>query len=415
MEIKTSQKTSVLRKLPIFYGLSDNDLCLIAPILKLITFKSGESVIYEGDKGDSLFIIRNGSVEVFKTNGVGEEVSLGVLEEGSFFGELSLFDDHPRSATVKTLEYTDFFTLSRKDLYSTLDGHHEIENILYRNTIMETFSRFRKVITNFTFSQHHLSSRDEIISEINRDLKTATEIQEYFIRAEDDNNINLKHGISRSFIYLPSKAIGGDFISTMNDRNGNICAIIADVEGHGISASLVTGVLKSAFSFLAPEYGNRPDIFMAHLNRHLCSMLNRLYATCYYAYINVSDNTISFAKAGHHHPLFWRSAEKSFESIDVPGPLLGLLQEAEFGTETYKLNPGDKILFYTDGIIEERDERSQMFGIERLEEMFRNAIAEKSINLIDHIIVELNSHVNKDTYEDDITLLLYEFNQPALS
>ncbi|HNX22670.1 MAG TPA: cyclic nucleotide-binding domain-containing protein, partial [Spirochaetota bacterium] len=76
MEIKTSQKTSVLRKLPIFYGLSDNDLCLIAPILKLITFKSGESVIYEGDKGDSLFIIRNGSVEVFKTNGVGEEVSL---------------------------------------------------------------------------------------------------------------------------------------------------------------------------------------------------------------------------------------------------------------------------------------------------------------------------------------------------
>jgi len=414
MEIKVSQKTSVLKKLPIFYGLSDGDLSLIAPILKLVSFKSGESVIHEGDEGDSLFIIRNGSVEVFKTNGDGEEVSLGVLPEGSFFGELSLFDDHPRSATVRTLEHTDFFTLSRSDLDGILDGNHEIENILFRNTIMETFSRFRNVITNFTFSQHHLRSKDEIINEINRDLKTATEIQEYFIRTEDDENINLKHGISRSFIYLPSKAIGGDFISTLNDAEGNICVIIADVEGHGISASLVTGVLKSAFSFLAPVYGNRPGLFMTHLNKHLCKMLNRLYATCYYAYINVKDNTVSFAKAGHHHPLFWRSAEKRFESIEVPGPLLGLLESAEYGTETYDLTPGDKILFFTDGIIEERGGDSEMFGIGRLENIFEYAIVENIQPLIDYLIVELNRYILKNTYEDDITILLYEFNEPVI-
>lgn len=414
MEIKTSQKTSVLKKLPIFSGLADNDLLMIAPILKLLTFESGESVIHEGDKGDSLFIIRNGSVEVFKTNGVGEEVSLGILSEGSYFGELSLFDDHPRSATVRTLEHTDFLSLSRDDLAAALLGHPEVENVLYRNTIMETFSRFRKVITNFTFSQHHLSSRDEIINEINRDLRTATEIQEYFIRAEDDRNINLKNGISRSFIYLPSKAIGGDFISTMNDAEGNICAIIADVEGHGISASLVTGVLKSAFSFLAPVYGKRPEVFMSHLNRHLCSMLNRLYATCYYAYINVNDNTISFAKAGHHHPLFWSSADKGFKTIEVPGPLLGLLAEAEYGTETYKFNPGDKILFYTDGIIEERGEGTEMFGTDRLENIFKKAIAENNTSIIDSFIVELNRFIGGDNYYDDITILLYEFNEPKL-
>ncbi len=415
MEIKTSQKTSVLKKLPIFNGISDNGLALIAPILKLITFKSGESVISEGEKGDSLFIIRNGSVEVFKTNGVGEEVSLGVLHEGSFFGELSLFDDHPRSATVRTLEYTDFLSLSRSDLIAALEGHQDIENILYRNTIMETFSRFRNVITNFTFSQHHLSSKDEIIDEINRDLKTATEIQEYFIRAEDDNGINLRHGVSRSYVYLPSKAIGGDFISTINDAKGNICAIIADVEGHGISASLVTGVLKSAFSFLVPVYGDKPDIFMSHLNRHLCGMLNRLYATCYYAYINLQDNTVSFAKAGHHHPLFWKSSENKFESIVVPGPLLGLLEDAEYGTETYNLTPGDKILFYTDGIIEERCDDAEMFGIERLEKAAERAVVENISPVVDYLIVELNRFINKNTYEDDITLLLYEFNEPMKS
>ncbi len=414
MEIKSSQKTSVLKNLPIFKGLSDSDLSLIAPILKIMTFKSGEVVIHEGDEGDSLFIIRNGSVEVFTTSGDGKEVNLGLLTEGSYFGELSLFDDHPRSATVRTLDHTDFLVLSRGDLDSALSGNHEIENTLYRNTIMETFGRFRNVITNFTFSQHHLSSSTDIINEINRDLRTATEIQEYFIRAEDDDDINLKHGISRSFIYLPSKAIGGDFISTMNDAEGNICAIIADVEGHGISASLVTGVLKSAFSFLVPVYGKNPDLFMYNLNKHLCGMLNRLYATCYYAYINVNNNTVSFAKAGHHHPLFWRESEKRFEDIEVPGPLLGLLEETEYGTKTYQLSPGDKILFYTDGIIEERGADSVMFGTEHLEEAFEKAIVEKISPAIEYLIIELNRYIDKNTYDDDITLLLYEFNQPAL-
>ena len=414
MEIKASQKASVLKNLPIFSGLSDNELCLIAPIMKLVSYKKGEVVIYEGDRGDSLFIIKSGSVEVLKTEGKDEEVSLGILPEGSYFGELSLFDDHPRSATVKAAANTDFFLISRDDFLGILDGYHEIANVLYRNTIMETFSRFRKVTTNFTFSQHHLKSSNETINEINRDLRTATEIQEYFIRAEDDTEQNRKHGISRSFLYLPSKAIGGDFISTINDSKGNICAIIADVEGHGISASLVTGVLKSAFSFLAPVYGHTPDIFMSQLNMHLCKMLNRLYATCYYAYIDIGNHTVSFAKAGHHHPLFWRNFKQEFESIEVPGPLLGLVNDTFYGTVTFNIEPGDKILFYTDGIMEERNTNGVMFGIERLKECFRKTITEGIDSVTDYLITEFRSFVQKDTYEDDITLLFYEFNDSSV-
>ena len=142
-------------------------------------------------------------------------------------------------------------------------------------------------------------------------------------------------------------------------------------------------------------------------------MLNRLYATCYFAYINVKENTVSFAKAGHHHPLFWRESEKRFESIEVPGPLLGLLEEAEFGVETYILSPGDKILFFTDGIIEEKNSDSIMFGVDQLKKYFREAISKKTDPIIDHLIVELNSFTQKDTYDDDITILLYEFDEPS--
>jgi CRP-like cAMP-binding protein len=368
MEIKTLQKISILKKIPMFKDLSDKELTIIAKIIKPMTFEYGNIVMNEGEKGDALFIIMEGSVELLRTNENGDSISLGILTEGAYFGELSLFDDHMRSATAKALEFTLFFTITRKDFISLFTKQQKIKNIIYRNTIIETFNRFREVSENFTFSQNHLRSKNKLIDEMNKDLQAATEIQGYFIRTEDSDEINSTKGIKRSFKYLPSKAIGGDFISTRNDHFGNICVMIADVEGKGISASLVTGVLKSAFAFLCLDWGYRPDLFMSKLNNHLCTMLNRLYATCYYAYINITKNTISFSKAGHPHPLFWRSNEKKFELMEIKGQLLGFSENAEYSTVTYELNKGDKILFYTDGIIEGKGEDSEMFGDDQLQQ-----------------------------------------------
>ena len=405
------QQISILKKIPIFKDLSDKELTIISKVIKPLTFEYGEIVIREGEKGDSLFIIMEGSVELLRANENGDMISLGILSEGSYFGELSLFDDNLRSATVKTLGLTLFFTIKREDFIDLFAKQHRIKNIIYRNTIVETFNRFREVSENFTFSQNHLRTKNKIINEMNKDLQTATEIQSFFIRTEDSDDINSLKGIKRSHKYLPSKVLGGDFISTKNDHYGNICIMIADVEGKGISASLVTGVLKSAFAFLSLDWGDRPDVFMSKLNNHLYSMLNRLYATCYYAYINITKNTISFSKAGHPHPLFWRSGAEDFEIINIKGQLLGLSENAEYSTVTYEFNKGDKILFYTDGIIEEgTTNHSEMFGDEHFEKSFKSAIDEKSDSILDYLIIKLNAFTQKEVYEDDITLLLYEFD-----
>jgi len=409
MEMENIQKVSILKNLPLFKDLTDDELIAVAEIVQPMEFEYGEIIIREGDKGDSLFVIIEGSVEVSRTDGY-DNISLNIFSEGAYFGEMSLFDDHLRSATIKALEYTLCFNIAKEDFLFVFEENHKIRNTIYRNTIVETFKRFRDVSDNLTFSQSHLRSKDELISEINRDLQTATEIQEYFIKTEDSEEINSMNGINRSFIYIPAKTLGGDFISTRNDHYGNICIIIADVEGKGISASLVTGILKSAFSFLALDWGDRPDIFMSKINNHLCNMLTRLYATCYYAYINITKNTISFSKAGHPHPLFWRSKEKKFEPLTIKGQLLGLYENAIYDSVTYDLNKGDKLLFYTDGIIEERRHDGEMFGDEYLEKYFKSAIVEKSDSILDDLFLNFNSLTQQDFHEDDITLLLYEFD-----
>lgn len=409
MDNKDSINTSILRNLPIFFGLHEEQLQILAPVLESVSFRAGEDVIREGERGNSLYIIRRGSVEIIKNSGSGGEVSIGILPEGTFFGELSLFDDHPRSATVRTIEDTDFLTIRQNDFFHCLENHVDLSNRLLRNTIVEIFSRFRSLTSNFTFSQDHLRSKNIIIKEIDRDMRAASEVQNYFIEAQDDEEINRRCGIIRNYLYLPSKAIGGDFISIINDPAGNICAIIADVEGHGISASLATGVLKSAFSFLAPQYGSTPEVFMAKLNDHLCRVLNRLYATCYFAYIDVEKMKIIFAKAGHHHPIYWRGDLNSFVEVEFTGPVLGLIEGAEYESQTYDLHPGDRIIFFTDGIVEQHDSQSRMYGPERLRSVIRNNLARGGGYIIQAVITDLNEFTGSTAYDDDITMLYYEF------
>ena len=409
MNIKDSSKTQILKRLPIFCGLTDSDLDIIAPVMKPVSFNAGEDVIREGDTDHSMYIISSGSVEVLKTGGTGDEVSLGILPAGTFFGELSLFDDHPRSATVRAAEDTDSFNITRRDMLHCLGNHAELANILYRNTIMEIFSRFRAVTSNFTFSQHHLRTKERIINEIDRDLRAASEVQNFFVMAEDDEAVNSRAGISRHYIYLPSKAIGGDFISIMNDPAENICIMIADVEGHGISASLATGALKSAFAFLVPQYGSDAELFLFHLNNHLCRVLKTLYATCYYAYIDTSKKKITFAKAGHHHPFFFKADTGSFAELDLNGSVIGLMPDALYGSSTFDINAGDKILFYTDGIVEQRNMKSEMYSPERLGDMFRKNIDVSGDHIISTLIADLCGFTGEESFDDDITMLLYEF------
>lgn len=409
MENNNSIKTSVLGNLPIFNGLNENDLQIFAPVIQSVSFRAGEDVIREGENGHSLFIIRKGSVEVLKNGGSGDEVSIGILPEGTFFGELSLFDDHPRSATVRTIEDTDFFKITRKDLVHCLDNHVELANILLRNTIVEIFARFRRVTSNFTFSQHHLRSKNILLKEVDRDMQAASEVQNFFIEAEDDEEINRRCGIRRDYLYMPTKAIGGDFISIINDPPGNICAIIADVEGHGISASLATGVLKSAFSYLAPQYGREPEVFMSKLNNHLCRVLNRLYATCYFAYIDVEKMKITFAKAGHHHPLYWRGDLNRFVELEFTGPVLGLVEDAQYESQVHDLHPGDKIIFFTDGIVEQRDSQARMYGPDRLSSIIERNLDKAGEEIIHAVITDLNGFTGSTSYDDDITMLYYDF------
>jgi len=114
---------NLLRQIPLFQLLDDDELTALAAQLDQKHFWKGQIIFSEGDPGGIMYVVQSGKVEVFIKDSSGEHVSLDEVKPGEMFGELSLLDNEPRSANAKTLEETTLFVVDRHDLEMLFQSH----------------------------------------------------------------------------------------------------------------------------------------------------------------------------------------------------------------------------------------------------------------------------------------------------
>lgn len=122
----------VLRVVPLFRQVPEPDLTALAQLVRERRQAKGTMILSQGDRGDTLFLIRAGQVKVSVVAEDGREVILSVLGPGSFFGELALLDDEPRSAHVIAMEDTLLLQLHREDFRNRLKLSPELSVSLLR-------------------------------------------------------------------------------------------------------------------------------------------------------------------------------------------------------------------------------------------------------------------------------------------
>lgn len=130
----------LIKSVPIFASLKADNLERITPFFSLHTYPKDRLIFMEKDIGNSLFIIKSGSVKVTRISEDGREVILAILGVGDFLGEMSLLDGMTRSANVTTLEETDMFMLKREDFLSLIERYPQISISLLK----ELAKRIRK-------------------------------------------------------------------------------------------------------------------------------------------------------------------------------------------------------------------------------------------------------------------------------
>jgi CRP/FNR family transcriptional regulator len=116
----------LLRRIPVFAGLSDDDLAAVAAVSVARRLGTGAVVFREGDHGDTCYVVRTGVARAIREHPDGRSITLAHFGPGDIFGELAMFDDEPRSATVDTIEPTEVIAIPGRDIQRLMGEYPEI-------------------------------------------------------------------------------------------------------------------------------------------------------------------------------------------------------------------------------------------------------------------------------------------------
>jgi len=243
--------------------------------------------------------------------------------------------------------------------------------------------------------------------DINNELEMAREIQLAILPHE----IPDIKGLEIASRYLPMNSVAGDFYDfiVVDEKHAGI--LVADVSGHGLPAALIASMLQVALAAQLPHACD-PARVLDGLNRSLCGKFKYHFVTASYIFVDMERNVLSCAAAGHPPLLLWRASTGCASEILENGLLLGLFPDASYSFVEIPLQPGDKAVLYTDGILEARSPSEQEFGPDLLKGFLESNHTLKVNAFADLLLEELtdwSEHPKGEGQADDITLLVIDF------
>jgi len=206
---------------------------------------------------------------------------------------------------------------------------------------------------------------------------------------------------------VPAHQIGGDYYDFITRGSSAYDLIIADVSGHNIGSALIMAEART-FIHARIDSIDRPGEMMQALNKFFFNNLNfsDLFVTMFYLQYDTAKRQLSFSSAGHNNPLLWRRRSKRIELLDAEGLIFGVRESVTFEQKSVKLEVGDLLLLYTDGIIEAEDNRGEFFGLERLTKLIQETADSTIQQIIDSILEQVRIFTGVRHFKDDITLVV---------
>jgi sigma-B regulation protein RsbU (phosphoserine phosphatase) len=202
-------------------------------------------------------------------------------------------------------------------------------------------------------------------------------------------------------------AVAGDFYEFIPLDRKRIGVLVADVSGHGVPAALIASMIKVAMQSVLPS-AHDPGAVLRGLNQLLSGQLRGQFVSTAYLWLDTENQTALYSAAGHPPLLRWRQGK--LERIESNGLLFGVIPEYDdYPVCTTTINPGDRFLLYTDGVIEPENARGDPFGEVRLEQVIRDNERRPAAELSDQLLSELRRWQHAPSaQQDDITLIVID-------
>ncbi len=242
---------------------------------------------------------------------------------------------------------------------------------------------------------------------IERELEIARQIQASILPTVTPEVQNLQIAVQ----YLPMTAVGGDFYQFLQVDQHRIGILVADVSGHGIPAALIASMMNVAMQSVT-SCACTPSEVLCGLNRILCGQLRGQFITAAYLWLDMEARKGLYSAAGHPPLLRWRQG--ALEPIESNGLLFGVLPDSSYPVRELTLDPGDRYLLYTDGVVDPENAAGESFGDRALEQVLYDNQTRTPAELLDRLLKEIPRwQPTSATQPDDITLIVIDVMQGA--
>jgi phosphoserine phosphatase RsbU/P len=244
--------------------------------------------------------------------------------------------------------------------------------------------------------------RREAVTEF--ELEQARRVQQRFVT----NSFPQGRGLAFAHEYRPSRMVGGDMFDVVAVDKDEIALMMADVSGHGLAAALLTSVAKVLFRTGA-EQCPEPAAMLQWLNRQIFSYLaTGEFLTVFLGLWNAKSRCFSYAGAGHPPALLFSSGAWLVDRLHVSPGIVGITPDEIYPEASVQLQPGQRIVCYTDGITEATNGRDLLFGEDGLARACMRWAGEPIEQMVDNLFREVDQFLAGEPQRDDQALLALE-------
>jgi sigma-B regulation protein RsbU (phosphoserine phosphatase) len=243
-------------------------------------------------------------------------------------------------------------------------------------------------------------ARDHQFGEIQKELEIARRIQMDILPSAYPHSDHFQVAAR----YVPMTSVAGDFYDFLLTDPQQAGLLIADVSGHGVPAALIASMVKLAVTSQRANTSD-PAMLLSGMNTVLCGNTQSQFVTAAYVYLDATSATLRYSAAAHPPMLLLRSGQVI--EVTENGLMLAAFSNATYSTAIHPLHSGDRLLLYTDGLLEAANPTGEEFGPHRLSALLQSGARLNAEAAADHIISSLQ--IWSKSQNDDLTVLICDY------
>jgi len=394
------------------------------------SLKAGEVLFRQGEDGSCAYVVAGGTLDVLVNTGLGD-VHMAEVERNQLVGEIAVFANLSRSATVVARTNATLLRLEREDVLSIIAANPEagraiIADLGRRLTMVNQPLAFLSVaaqvlrrpdsdaamIERLTAQASDLGpfavSFQEMVREIqakqmrSQEMAMAARIQQSILPRPLESRADQPFAI-HAFM-RPTREVGGDLYDFFAIDDRHLAFIVADVSGKGVPASLFMAMFCSIVRAVA-----MPGMDVGQMLTRANALLAKdndacMFVTVFFAVLNIETGRVTYSNAGHNPPYLLR-IDGSRSELAAHDIAVGILENRVYATHSLDLSPGDRLFLFTDGVTEAFSPTHELFGEARLEALL-DAMPKASVGeMVEKVVTEVDAFAAGFDQSDDITCL----------